>query len=454
MKYHIFTIGCQMNKSDSERIAALLEAQGMMPAAARAQADLVVITTCGVRQSAEDRIYGLVPRIKKDNPDAKIVLTGCLAHREDVRKILHDQVDIFLDINDLVQLDISALGFSTREYAGLDDVSSSYLDIAPRYSSTFSAFVPIGNGCNNFCTYCVVPYARGRESYRPAADILSEVKKLAERGYKEITLIAQNVNSYRSAASGKYPGADAEYADFADLLRAADAIPGDFWIRFATSHPKDMSDKLIETLIRSKKVCRHLHLPAQAGNDEILRRMNRNYTLTGYLGLVEKIRKQWNDGRRMVEPEGQGQARNLDQRMPVSLTTDIIVGFPGESDEQFEDTVELFRKASFDMAYLAQYSPRPGTAAAKFKDDVSPEEKKRREKKLDLVLRQTAKMNNERYLGKMIRVLVDAVSQRAIVGRSETNKIVKIVSSEKISLGEFVNVEITSVQDFGLIGKV
>ncbi|MFH0956029.1 MAG: MiaB/RimO family radical SAM methylthiotransferase [Candidatus Falkowbacteria bacterium] len=331
--YHIITIGCQMNKSDSERAASLLEQNGYKKTDNKYRSDLVVVNTCGVRQSAEDRIYGLIPDIKRKSVSrrkkVKIIVTGCLVYRKDVRHRLKEYVDEWIMINEMVK-----------------GKCRDYLKVIPKYESKFSAYVPIGNGCNNFCSYCVVPYARGREVYRPAADILREVKNLVKKNYKEITLIAQNVNSYKS---GKI--------DFADLLKAVNNLKGDFFIRFMTSHPKDMSDKLIRTIAECKKVCRHIHLPVQAGDDEILRKMNRQYSVKHYVGLIKKIRQALPD---------------------ASITTDIIVGFPGETKKQFNNTVQLFKEIKFDMAYIARYSPRPGTAAFKLADDVASAEKKKR----------------------------------------------------------------------------
>jgi tRNA-2-methylthio-N6-dimethylallyladenosine synthase len=418
--YYIITIGCQMNKSDSERIAGYLEDNGFTLASGEVKADLVVLTTCGVRQSAEDRIYGFVGKIKKQNSKAKIVLTGCLSDRQDVRKRLEEQVDVWLNVNDLSELMVKLSG-------GKEKIKpTSYLKIRPKYNSKFSAFVPIGNGCNNFCAYCVVPYARGREVYRPAKEILKEVKDLTANGCREIILIAQNVNSYKD---GKI--------NFAKLLRAVNNIPGDFWIRFATSHPKDMSEELIKTIAESKKVCQHIHLPAQVGDDKILSAMNRKYTVAHYKNLIEKIRKAMPD---------------------VSITTDIIVGFPGETKKQFANTAKLFKEIKFDMAYIAKYSPRFGTAAAKLEDNVSREEKKRREEELMKILRKTALENNKKYLGKIVEVLISGKNKKGEwFGYTETNKNVKFeITNYELRIadlmGKFLKVKITKVKDFGMEG--
>ncbi len=422
-KYHIITIGCQMNKSDSERLAAYLENMGYEFAPDKNQADLVALTTCGVRQSAEDRIYGLIPKIKKNNPKTKIILTGCLSEREDVQKRVNKHVDIQMNIKELPKLKSRLLG--------LDDDSvqrdCDYLKEKPKYNSKISAFVPIGNGCDNFCTYCVVPYARGREVYRKACEIIEEVKNLVKNNYKEITLIAQNVNSYHEGNSK---------IDFPDLLKMVNDVEGDFWLRFATSHPKDMSDKLIDTMAKCEKLCHHLHLPAQSGDNEILTAMNRKYRIGDYKKLIEKTRKKMSD---------------------ISITTDIIVGFPGETRGQFENTKKLFKEIKYDMAYIAQYSPRPNTVASKLKDDVSREEKKQREKELMNILRKTSLENNKKYLNKIHPVLIETKNKKGEwVGKTKTFKVVKINNSEKFNNieGKVVNILICDVQDFGLKGKI
>jgi len=444
--YNIFVIGCQMNKSDSERIAGYLEGFGCAPVEDVNRADFAIITTCGVRQSAEDRVYGLIPRIKKNNPEAKIILTGCLSGRKDVIERLSGRVDVWLPIAELESLG-KKLGLEKeKEESSL----SGYLGLNPKYDSSYSAFVPIGNGCDNFCAYCVVPYARGRETWRPAEEIISEVDDLAKKGYKEITLIAQNVNSYKSVKliKSKVYQVGSEGGDnFSELLRAVDAIPGDFWLRFATSHPKDMSDELIETMAACEKLCPHVHLPAQAGDDGVLGRMNRKYTREHYLGLVKKIRNAFN-------PEKKDSNTRF---LPVAISTDIIVGFPGETEEQFEKTAELFREAEFDMAYISQYSPRFGTAAAKLADDVPAAEKKRREAALDNILSATALANNQAYFGRIVEVLVDTEKKGVFYGKTKTGKNVqlKIKNYEfKIKEGCIVKAKISEVGDFGMEGEI
>lgn len=436
-KYHIITIGCQMNKSDSERLASYLESLGLGEAEKRSQADLVFLNTCGVRQSAEDRIYGLIPKIKRENPEAKLIITGCLSNRPDVKERLKTEVDLWFPIINLPELNnYLARLFQGKKAEEVKNFSSpaDYLATKPKVNSNFSVFIPIGNGCDNYCTYCVVPYARGREVYREFDKILKEAWEFISRGYKEITLIAQNVNSYKSEGS-----------DFADLLAEVNKIPGDFWIRFATSHPKDMSEKLIEVIGESEKVCPHIHLPAQSGDNEILRHMNRRYTRERYLELISKIRKKCDYKKIFGEKE----------KLPASLSTDIIVGFPGESEEQFQNTERLFREAEFDLAYISQYSPRYGTAAAKWEDDVPREVKKDREERLMGILRKTALKNNQIYSGKQVRVLVEGKNKQGdYFGKTCTYKNVKIKTKEELKIGEFIKVRINKCKDFGLEGEL
>ena len=411
-----------MNKSDSERIIYYLDNLGYKLLDNKYKADFIFLNTCGIRQSAENKIYNIINNIKIKNSNAKIILTGCLVNRIDVQKRLKDKIDIWLPISNI--LDIENLILEKNKKIVKAD-NCSYLKLKPKHSSKFSAFVPIGNGCNNFCSYCVVPYARGREKYRSIDEIIKEVKSLVKNGYKEIILIAQNVNSYQF-----------KNKNFVDLLKMVSSISGNFWIRFFTSHPKDMSDELIKTIYKSKKICNHIHLPAQAGDDDILKAMNRKYSIKHYKTLIKKIKKY----------------------MPnASITTDIIVGFPGETKKQFNNTVKLFKEIKFDMAYISKYSSRPGTVAEKLKDNVSQEEKKIREKKLINILNKTAFENNKKYLNKTIQILIKGKNKKGeLYGKTRTNKNVKIknngLKSENL-IGEFVKVKIVCIREFILIGK-
>jgi len=424
-KYFIITIGCQMNISDSERLATFLEGEGFKLAKKRFEADLLILNTCGVRQAAEDRVYGLISTIKKENKAIKILVTGCLSKRKDVMKRMIGKVDWFLPVGDMNLIPSLWDGADNKLKFSLDSYrlknGEKYLKVKPKYESNYSAAVPIGNGCDNFCSYCVVPYARGREVYRPAKDIIKEVKNLIKLGYKEIILVAQNVNSYRD-----------EEENFPDLLKSLIKIPGNFWIRFFSSHPKDMSDELIKVIGSSDKVCHHLHLALQSGDDKILKAMNRKYSASHYKDLIKKVR--------IAKPG-------------IAITTDIIVGFPGETKTQFLNTLKVFKNIVFDMAYLSQYSPRPGTVSAdKMKDDVIKAEKRRRFDVLNEELKKMADNSHKIYLNKELEVLVDGLNKRGkYFGKSSSFKTVLIdAGKKKLPIGDFVKVKITKTRPFGL----
>lgn len=431
-KYHIITIGCAMNFADSERIASLLDSLGYLEVKDRAMADLIIINTCGIKQTSESRVYGLVPQLKKDNAKVRIVVTGCVSGRPDVQRRMK-QVDMWLPIKDMTKL----AEFLKIENSELPD---SYLKIAPKYNSKISVQVPIGTGCNNFCSYCVVPYARGREVYRSAEEIVAEVQSAIGQGIKEINLIAQNVNSYKSESiiknqESRTGSQESRIMDFPELLRIVNAVPGEFIIRFVSSHPKDMSEDLIKAVAACDKACHHIHLPVQSGSNEILARMNRKYTVEHYRDLLLKIREYLPD---------------------VSITTDIIVGFPGETDEQFNETAELVKWANFDNIYLGKYSPRPYTASYEMKDDVSLKEKKRREAILMTLVRESAAINHQKFLNKIVEILIEEKSKGCFYGRTRDNTFVKILTKDIKNdlIGQFVKVKITEARDFGMDGEL
>lgn len=426
--YHIITIGCQMNKADSERLAAFLENNNFKVNNDLEKAGLVVINTCGIRQTAEDRLYGLAHQVKKRNSKAKLVVTGCLSKRSDVHRRLAKLVDVFMPINEMPNiLDLLAKR-EVKTKLSLEDVrqmqGEKYLSIIPKYENKFSAYVPIGNGCNNFCSYCVVPYARGREVYRPAKEIISEVKNLIKNGYKEVILIAQNVNSYHD-----------KDLKFTDLLQKVEAIPGDYWLRFSSSHPKDVSSELIDILASSSKICSHLHLALQSGDDEILKAMNRKYTANDFIKIVEKLRK--------LKPE-------------IAITTDAIVGFPGENKKQFASTDKLFKKIGFDLAYVSRYSSRPGTVSSNMVDNVTAEEKARREMVLETTFKKSALINNTKYIGRVERVLIEGVNKKnKYYGKTSSYKMVLINSGKKVNknlIGNFCDVEFVKADALRLEG--
>lgn len=420
-RYFIITIGCSMNKSDSERLAGRLNDLGWQATATRSQADLAILVTCGIRQGAEDRIYGLIKQIKQDNPQTAVALTGCLSYRQDIKAKLADSVNYWFNIGQLTELETIIPSSMAGSLAHLTD----YLQIKPDYQSKFSALVPIGNGCDNYCSYCMVPYARGRETYRPATEIITEVNQLLADGYQEITVIAQNVNSYRDPITK---------LDFAGLLERLDKL-GNYWLRFATSHPKDISDNLIAVLKDSQNINHHLHLPVQSGSDQVLAAMNRRYTNQHYRQIIDKVRQAWPD---------------------VSLTTDIIVGFPGETEADFQDTVKLIDDLKFDQVYIAQFSPRPGTAAAKMADDVSAETKKQREVDLDKVVKKNAKANRQDLIDQTVPVIIESKRGSNFFGRTDRNHGILMIppKDKEYAIGQRYQVKITAAQNFGLTAEL
>lgn len=390
MKFFLFVLGCQMNISDAERLRFLLTNLGLKETASEKEADLILVVACSVRQKPIDRIWGKLKAWRLADSNQYLVLTGCVT-KSDKKKFI-EKFDFVFNVQkpqELVKflrqkklIDLKSSRFRStplEQYSSITLsklntklVEKSLFDLAPMRKDKNKAYIALGNGCNNFCTYCVVPYTRGREIYRPINEIINEVKIALKNGAKIISLIAQNVNSYKSKVKSQKSKVKIETQrlklkeiNFIDLLIKINSLPGNFKIEFLTSHPKDMSDELIKTVAKLSKVIKWIHLPVQAGSNEILEKMNRKYTREHYLKLVKKIRK----------------------AMPrVVLTTDIIVGFPGETKAQFEETVDLVQKAKFDQAFIAMYSPRPGTAAVNMNNNVSQAEKKRRFSILDKLI--------------------------------------------------------------------
>ena len=424
-KYFVMAFGCQMNKSDSERVAAVLEKIGYKPAKNEKQADLVVLLACSVRQAAVDRLYGRareLAKLKTRNLKLKTVLTGCILPED--RKKFQDKFDLVLSIDEWKD-------FSKKfQVSGSRFQDVDFFHIHPHYAEKFRAYVPIMTGCNNFCSYCAVPYVRGREVSRDVADILAEAKNLSEKGCLEITLLGQNVNAYRPADLKNFSKKNPHKHPFAALLWEVNKINGVERIHFTAPHPRDMTDDVIDALTLPKMV-NYLHLPLQAGDDKVLKRMNRSYTAADYLKLVAKINKK-NPG--------------------IALGTDIIVGFPGETKRAFQNTVELYKKAEFDIAYLAIYSPREGTAAAKFRDDVPRHEKKRRRDVLQNLMEKIVLEKNQKYVGKVVSVLVDDYKKGKCVGNSREMKRVRF-PGKKNMIGKIFNVKIDKAFEWILEGE-
>lgn len=432
---YVHSFGCQLNVSDGEKIKGVLGGLGYGFTADEKEADIIILNTCAVRESAEERVFGIIgsmKKLKEEKPSLIIGLAGCMTAQkhiaEKIRKS-YPQVDFVMGtsaINSLPSLLLDCLkgvrfSCDTGEY---DDFSESVSQVR---ESTFKASVPIMFGCNNFCTYCIVPYVRGRERSRQPDDIVNEVKQLVRDGYKEIMLLGQNVNSY---------GKDLKNGvDFPELLRILDGIEGDFVIRFMSSHPKDASPKLIDTVFECGKVANHLHLPVQSGSDSVLERMNRRYTADKYLGIVDRIRKH--------DPD-------------FSLTTDIIVGFPNETDEEFNATLDLIRKVKYDNIYSFIYSRRTGTKASEIEDTTPESVKSARMRKLLEVQREISTENYRRFIGRKMRVLVDGVSKKHqgyMTGKSNEFIIVEFEGDPSL-VGKFVDVEVTETMSWAVRGRL
>jgi tRNA-2-methylthio-N6-dimethylallyladenosine synthase len=411
-QYYIWTIGCQMNKAESERIGSFLEQSGYQSTAIAEKADIIVLNGCVVRQSAESRIISYVnslKSLKRMHPGLTLAVTGCLVDSEvDHLKERFPHVDYFFKPGDFPP-------WLAKANSGEE---------LPRHPS-ISTFVPIIQGCNNFCSYCIVPYRRGRERSRPPAEITCEVEELVRRGAKEVTLLGQNVDSY---------GHDLpEKPALAYLLQELNAIDGLARIRFLTNHPKDMSPRLIEAVAHLDKVCEHISLPVQSGNNEILAAMRRGYTAEYYLQLIAQIRNE----------------------IPhIALSTDIIVGFPSESEQQFEQTASLLSELNFDTVHVAAYSPRPGTIAfKKFEDNVPPAEKKRRLTRIEQLQERTAAEINARLSGETVEVLVEGKKGDKWQGRTRSDKLV-FFSDNNDHLGQLVKIRIEKASPWSLQGKL
>ncbi len=434
-KVYIQTFGCQMNVYDSERLMGMLHAAGHTITKIEKDADVIVLNTCSVREKAERRALGRLTdfyRYKQQNPDVMLVAAGCMAQRmgnELLRK--HPFLDLLLGPDQIFQLPQMISNHDNKAqvkvYPSRNDFDSEEIwkqEVLPKRKTPFTSFVAISRGCDNFCSYCVVPYVRGPERNRPTEQIIREIQLIAESGAKEVTLLGQNVNSYR------YKG-----RDFADLLRMVNDQTDIEWIRFMTSHPKDLSEELIEKITCLPKVCRHIHLPLQSSSDRILEKMNRGYTSGEYLRLVERIK---------------------DKIENVSLTTDVIVGFPSESKKDFQKTLEIMKTVEFDSAFTFRYSEREGTKAAFMEDDIPEDEKLKRLHELIQLQKDISKKRNQRFLGRMTEVLVDEKSRRdrnKWKGKARTNQTVIIDSPEDI-LGKIVTVEINEVDSFTLFGRL
>lgn len=424
-RFFIWTIGCQMNEADSAKIAAMLQEVGYRPTDSESDADIVVLNSCVVRQAAEDRVAGKLNsliRLKRERPAVPIVLTGCMVtNQQEALRKRFPHVDLFFDPSDFGKLQ-----HVVPELADLED------DLAqlPHYYADETAdprvvaYVPIIYGCNFVCSYCIVPYRRGKERSRPMDEIVREVESLVARGVRDVTLLGQTVNAYGHDLPGR--------PTLADLLRNVDAIPGLDRLRFLTSHPKYMSNEIIDAMADLKSVCEHMNLPVQAGDDEVLRRMRRTYTADHWRERIAYTR----------------------QRMPdVTIATDIIVGFPGETEEQFQHTYDLLAEVQCDKVHVAMYSPRPGTLSARWEDDVPPQEKLRRHQAIEKLQERISTERNARRLGQTVEVLIDSKQKGRWSGRTRGNQLVHVADDRHL-LGKLVDVRITQTSPWYFIGEV
>ena len=430
------TYGCQQNEADSERIRGYLKQMGFGFTDDEERARIIVINTCAIREHAEQRVFGNVGalvHVKRRHPEQLICLCGCMVQQPHAAKKLRESyrhVDLVFGPHALWKFPEMVHALLTqrgRTFSVEDEAGSIAEGIPVVRQDSIRAWVSIMYGCNNFCAYCIVPYVRGRERSRRPEDILAEVRQLVEEGYKDITLLGQNVNSY---------GKDLEKPmDFSALLEQVNAIPGDFLIRFMTSHPKDATQKLFETMARCEKVAPVLHLPFQAGNDRVLKVMNRRHTRAEYLEKIKALKA--------LIPD-------------IVLTSDIIVGFPGETAEEFEDTLRVLEEVRFDALFTFIFSPRPGTPAAEMDDPMPREEKLANFNRLTALQDQISEEKHAAYVGKTVRCLLDGLSDDArydLTARTPGNRLVRVVG-DPAALGRFRDVKITGANKWSLFGEL
>ena len=444
-KYTILTMGCQLNENDSEKLCGMLEKMGYTKTEKQNDADLALFNTCCVRENAEDKLFGKLGELKrlKEQKGIIIAIGGCMMqekHITDKIKESYPFVDILFGTHTLHKFpeDLYKVIKEKRKLEDILDIDGKIYEGLPiKRDSKIKASVTIMNGCNNFCSYCIVPYVRGRERSRQPRDIIEEVKKLAKEGYKEITLLGQNVNSYLRVEREKnipfeeYQGVNS----FATLLRAINKIDGIERIRFISPHPKDFTDDVIEAIADCEKVCKLVHLPLQSGNTKVLKEMNRKYTKEQYLNLVEKMKN----------------------KIPnLTLSTDIIVGFPGETDEEFEDTLEVVEKVRFEQVYMFIYSRRVGTPGDKMQNQIPEDIKHKRFDKLKALVESQIEENNKKYIGTTQKILVEGESKNnsnMLSGRTESNKVVIFEGSKEL-IDKIINIKIISQHMWYLKGEI
>ncbi|MBE0460220.1 MAG: tRNA (N6-isopentenyl adenosine(37)-C2)-methylthiotransferase MiaB [Candidatus Aminicenantes bacterium] len=431
MKFFIHTFGCQMNENDSEHIAGLLAASGYQQANTIEESDVVIVNTCAVRQKSEDKLYSLLGRLGtlKKTKNLTIGVAGCVAQLQ--RSNLFDKnpfIDFILGPDNYWQISRIISSCNTDKFIATHwhNEWKEIPHIQTLRENFTSAYVTIMEGCNNFCSFCIVPFTRGREKYRPMNHILNEIKSLAQQGYKEIQLLGQNVNSYKAPKTGK---------DFVSLLKEVDRIDSIQWIRFITSHPKNFTKEISAAMKDSEKVCRQLHLPVQSGSTSVLQRMKRGYSRVEYLQIIEILR---------------------DLMPDICLSTDIIVGFPGETDKDFQETISLLQTVRFTNLFSFRYSPRPYTAASRMKDSIPLETKKKRLIELQSIQKELQLKMNQSLIGQTMKVLCTGQSKKdpkIFSGRNEGYQVINF-RSEKDVIGKFVKVRILSCGPYSLQGVV
>lgn len=435
LKYNILTMGCQLNENDSEKMAGMLEEMGYSEIEDYRLADLVIFNTCCVRENAEERLFGKIGEIKKikENRNVILAIAGCMMQeKEMVAKIKRSYpfVDIVFGTHTMQNLpeNIYKAIIENEKVKDVIDIDGEIYENLPiKRNDKFKASVTIMYGCNNFCTYCIVPFVRGRERSREPEKILEEIRNLAKEGYKEVTLLGQNVNSYKGNEKIK---------NFADLLNEVCKIDGIERVRFISPHPKDFTDDVIEAISKNEKICKIIHLPLQSGSTKVLKEMNRKYSKEQYLNLVEKMKA------------------NIPN---LVLSTDIIVGFPGETEEEFEDTLDVVRKVNFEQIFMFIYSKREGTVAAKREDQIPEEVKHERFERLKELYESRVDENNEKYINTIQKTMIEGTSKNddsTLTGRTDTNKVIIFEGNDKCKTGDIVNIKIKEAHKWYLKGEI
>ena len=432
-KYYLKTYGCQMNVHDSEEIAARLESLGFTKTTKLEDADIVILNTCAIRENAHDKVFGFLGRckhLKREKPELLIGLCGCMAQEESVIaeiKEHHPYIDIIFGTHNIHELQQLILENKHQQEINVYSYEGKVFENIPyTRESQYKAWVNIQYGCDKFCTYCIVPYTRGKQRSRKSSEIIKEVKELVAKGYQEVTLLGQNVNAYGKELPDEL--------SFAELLEAVSKT-GIARVRFVTSHPWDFTDEMIATIAKYENIMPYIHLPLQSGSDRILKLMGRRYTQKEYLELFYKIKEQIPN---------------------VAVTTDIIVGFPNETEEDFNETLKVVNKCQFDGAFTFIYSPREGTPAAKMVDTISLAEKEQRLAKLNEIVNKYSRLNNEKYLNKKVPVLIEGINKKdpnKVFGYTDTMKLVNVKGSKDL-IGQIVDVTITDAKSFSLDGEI